>query len=107
MAYWDQVSWRYLGQGWKVRKRLARSRQSSCQAIVVLVSHCVLFSLCERETYVLGERHLANLDQGKLLVRPDLCNIEQSSAKCLGPFRLHDLDIQLPHRILATGDSIP
>lgn len=40
-------------------------------------------------------------------MRPNLCNIEQSATKGLSPLRLHDLNIQLPDRILATGNSIP
>lgn len=40
-------------------------------------------------------------------MRPYLGNVEQSPTKGLSSLRLHDLNIQLPDRVLAPSNSIP
>lgn len=60
-----------------------------------------------RNSYILVESHLANFDQGKFLVRPDFGDVKQAPAVRLSLLGLHDLNIELPDREVATGYGTP
>lgn len=73
----------------------------------MLVLFVYMMGLYRMEPYILVQGHLTEFDQGKVLVRPDFGDIEESAAVCLSLLGLHHLHVQLPDWILSASNSVP
>lgn len=56
--------------------------------------------------YISIQCHLANRNEGEVLVWPDLGNIKGHQAGLLGLLRLHNLNVETPDRVVLTCDRI-
>lgn len=81
-----------------------RSRQSNCPAGS---RQYALLTFRQMLSYIFVQSHLANFNQGEVLVGPDLGDIKKSATVRLSLLGLHYLHIKLPSWKLSPRDGIP